>query len=338
MSNAIVFDCEGARLSDDERAFFREADPFGFILFARHCETAENIRAHCDELRDCIGRDVMILIDQEGGRVTRMKPPIFREHVAPGVIGELWRLDPNKALEAAQLNAKLLGRMVSDLGVNVNCIPSLDAPQIDSDPATLGDRAFARHRDTIASLGRAAVNGSIEGGALPVIKHMPGLGRALCDSHHDLPKVTAKREDLEAEDFPPFKALNEAPLGMTAHVVYDALDAERPATQSPYIINEVIRGEIGFDGLLFTDDLKMQALSGDYDERVATTLAAGCDIALVCNISLAEKQTAMKGVKPLTDAATARSARAFNMLNEPDRSDTREDYAVLEALLKPVMA
>lgn len=337
MVNAIVLDCEGARLSDDERAFFKDADPLGFILFARHCESAEAVRAHCDELRDCLGRDVFILIDQEGGRVTRMKPPVFPEHAAPGLIGQLWRLDPNKALEAAHLNAKLLGRMVSDLGVNVNCIPSLDAPQMESDPATLGDRAFARHRDTIVALGRAAVEGSLEGGALPVVKHMPGLGRALCDSHLDLPRVSASLNDLQTEDFAPFKALNDAPLAMTAHVVYEALDAETPATLSQEVIGGVIREQIGFDGLLFSDDLKMQALSGGYDARVRDALAAGCDVALLCNVTLSEKELAMKGAAPLTGAGQARAARAMAFLQPPSHEDTAADYDRLKRLLHPVM-
>ena len=336
--SAVIYDCEGARLSDDERAFFREANPWGFIVFARHCETPEALAVHCDELRDCVGRDAPILIDQEGGRVTRMKTPVFPEHKAPATFGELWRLDPEKALQAAKLNAQLLGRLVSDLGVNVDCVPSLDVPQIDADPATVGDRALAKHPDTIAALGRAVVEGLIEGGALPVIKHMPGLGRALCDSHLELPRVVASKDDLRKEDFPPFRALNDVGMGMTCHVVFEAYDADQPATLSPTVVNDVIRGEIGFDGLLITDDLKMEALSGGYDERAEKALAAGCDVALCCNLSLADKQLAAKGVGALDGKAAARAEKALAPLRSPKRDDTSSAYEQLASLLKPVLA
>ncbi|MEL7489396.1 MAG: glycoside hydrolase family 3 N-terminal domain-containing protein [Pseudomonadota bacterium] len=338
MQSAVVYDCEGARLSDDERAFFREADPWGFIVFARHCETPDAVRAHCDELRDCVGRDAPILIDQEGGRVTRMKTPVFPEHKPPAVFGELWRLDPKKALEAARLNAILLGRMVSDLGVTIDCVPALDVPQIDADPATVGDRALAKHPDTIAALGRAAMEGLIEGGALPVIKHMPGLGRALCDSHHELPRVIAGKDDLRKEDFAPFKALNDAPMGMTCHVVFDAYDDANPATHSKAIVEDVIRGEIGFDGLLFTDDLKMEALDGDYAARVRRSYEAGCDIALCCNFSLADKVKAQSEARPLTGDGERRAGAAMGLLTEPDRPATDAQYARLADLLRPVAA
>lgn len=336
--SAAVYDCEGARLSDDERAFFREVSPWGFIVFARHCDSPEALRAHCDELRDCVGWHAPILIDQEGGRVTRMKAPTFPSHPAPAVFGELWRLDPTKALEAARLNAELLGRLVSDVGVNVDCVPALDMPQIDADPATVGDRALAKHPDTIAALGRAVVDGLIAGGALPVIKHMPGLGRALCDSHLELPRVVSSKDDLCKEDFPPFKALNDVGMGMTCHVVFEAYDAEQPATLSPTVIQQVIRDEIGFDGLLITDDLKMEALDGSYDDRARRSLAAGCDIALCCNLPLADKEKAAKGVSPLVGKSADRASAALSILQRPDRNDVQGSYEQLAALLKPVFA
>lgn len=337
MPSAAIYDCEGARLSDDERAFFREADPWGFIVFARHCGSAENIRAHCDELRECVGRNAPILIDQEGGRVARMKAPAFPDHNAPAIFGELWRLDPEKAKQAARLNAMLLARMISDLGINVNCVPALDTPQIDADPATVGDRALAKHPDTIAALGAAVVEGSLAGGAAPVIKHLPGLGRVLCDSHFDLPRVGARLEDLHREDFPPFQALNSASMGMTCHVVFEALDPDNPSTFSPTIIADIIRGVIGFDGLLITDDLKMEALDGGYDARVQRSLAAGCDIALCCNLSLDEKQLAHKGAKPLADMSLARADQALSGLGAVDRTDVSGHYASLNELLRPVL-
>ncbi|MEO0880624.1 MAG: glycoside hydrolase family 3 N-terminal domain-containing protein, partial [Pseudomonadota bacterium] len=328
----------GARLSDDERALFRDVNPWGFILFGRHCESAENIRAHCDELRACVGRDAPILIDQEGGRVARLKPPTFPGHAPPAAFGELWRLDPAKAQAAVRLNAALIARMLSSLGVNVNCAPSLDVPQIDADPATVGDRALAKHPETIAALARAALEGFVAGGVAPVIKHMPGLGRALTDSHKELPRVIARREDLEREDFAPFKALNDAKIGMTCHVLFDALDPDRPATLSPTIVRDVIRGEIGFDGLLLTDDLKMEALTGTYGARAKASLAAGCDVALMCNMTLDDKIAAAGDIPALSAAAAARARAAMAEITPADQAAAADQYAELSQLLKPVLA
>ncbi|MEZ5892132.1 MAG: glycoside hydrolase family 3 N-terminal domain-containing protein [Parvularculaceae bacterium] len=339
MPTAAIFDCEGPRLSAEEKAFFRDVDPWGFILFARHCASAEAMRAHCDELRDCVGRaDAPILIDQEGGRVARMKPPVFPAHPAPAVFGELYKLDPKKAKEAARLDGYLLARLVSDLGVTVNCVPMLDVPQIDADPVVIGDRAIAKHADVIAVLGAEMAAGSLEGGALPVIKHMPGHGRALCDSHHGLPRVGASKRDLQDTDFRPFKAMNAALIGMTAHIVYEAYDAERPATLSPVIVNDVIRGEIGFDGLLFTDDLKMKALGGTFAERISLSYAAGCDVALACNFSLAEKRDSAKSLRSLEGKSAARAKAALAGLKTPERGDTSKAYERLNALIRPALA
>ncbi|WP_411818697.1 beta-N-acetylhexosaminidase [Hyphococcus sp. DH-69] len=338
MPTAAIFDCEGARLSPEERAFFREVDPWGFIVFARHCESADQLRAHCDELRECVGRDdAPILIDQEGGRVARMKPPVFPQHPAPATFGELHRLDPIKAAEAAKLNGYLLGRLVSDCGVTVNCVPMLDVPQMDADPVVIGDRALAKHQDTIIQLAKAQVEGLKEGGALPVIKHLPGHGRALCDSHHDLPNVCARKDDLREVDFRPFRAFSDARMGMTAHIVFEAYDKERPATLSPVIVEDVIRGEIGFDGLLMTDDLKMKALGGAIADRIFGAYAAGCDIALNCNFSMEEKRESAKALKSLSGKAETRAKAALGDLRKVDRSDTAEAYEWLNALLKPVL-
>ncbi len=339
MPTAAIYDCEGPRPNAEEKAFFRDVDPWGFIVFARHCSSAEDLSAHCDELRDCVGReDAPILIDQEGGRVARMKPPVFPAHPAPAAFGELWRLDPEKAKQAARLNAQLLARMVSDAGVTVNCAPMLDVPQPDADPSVIGDRAYARHADIIAALGLEVIAGTLAGGAAPVIKHLPGHGRALCDSHRELPHVSASKEDLLNVDFRPFKTLKDAPMGMTAHVVYEAYDAALPATLSPVIVNDVIRGEIGFDGLLFTDDLRMKALGGAFDARLRDSFAAGCDIALCCNFTLAEKKQSAKALVDLTGAAARRAAAASARLQAVERPDTQALYQRLEALLKSVMA
>ncbi|MEO1251232.1 MAG: beta-N-acetylhexosaminidase [Pseudomonadota bacterium] len=336
MPAAIVFDTEGARLSADERAFFRDADPWGFIVFARHCASADALRAHCDQLRDSVGRDAPILIDQEGGRVARMKPPVFPAHPPPALFGELYRLDPRKAVEAARLNGALLGRLVSECGVDVICAPMLDVPQIDADPTVIGDRALAKHQDIIAKLGAALADGINAGGARPVIKHLPGHGRALCDSHEDLPRVSASRADLESVDFAPFRAMKNAGMGMTAHIIYENLDSERPATLSPILIAEVIRNGIGFDGLLFTDDLKMKAIGGPMDERVEKSLAAGCDIALCCNFDLAEKKEAMKGARPVAGEASRRSERALAAPANDFDGGAESGYDQLTQLLRPV--
>ena len=339
MPSAAIYDCEGSRLNAEEKAFFRDVDPWGFIVFARHCSSAEELRAHCDELRECVGReDAPILIDQEGGRVARMKPPTFPAHPAPAIFGELWRLDPEKAREAARLNALLLARMVSDAGVTVNCVPMLDAPQPDADETVIGDRACARHPDVIAALGAEVLAGTLNGGALPVIKHLPGHGRALCDSHHALPQVSARREDLRAVDFQPFQALKDAPMGMTAHVVYEAYDADQPATLSPVIVQDVIRGEIGFDGLLFTDDLRMKALGGAFDGRLRDSYGAGCDVALCCNFTLAEKIESAKALVALDGVSADRAKAATACLQPVERPDTEPLYARLNALLKPAIA
>jgi beta-N-acetylhexosaminidase len=339
MPTAAIYDCEGARLSEEERAFFRDADPWGFIIFARHCASPDEVRAHCDELRECVGReDAPILIDQEGGRVARMKPPQWAAHPAPSTFGKLWKLDPKKAREAARLNGFLLGRMVSDLGVNVNCGPMLDVPQSDADPVVIGDRAIASHADQISLLGREIMEGLIEGGALPVIKHMPGHGRSLTDSHYNLPRVVASKQDLRSVDFKPFRELRDAPMGMTAHIVYEAYDQSAPATLSPIIINDVIRGEIGFDGLLITDDLKMKALGGPVGPRAGAALKAGCDIALCCNYTLAERKDAARHVPELAGRSLERANAALALLQSPKRDGLEEGYKRLAALLVPALA
>lgn len=338
MASAAIFDCEGARPTETERAFFRDADPWGFIVFARHCESAEALSRLCTELRECVGRHAPVLIDQEGGRVARMKAPAFPAHPAPSAFGALWEIDPRRARQAARLNAFLLGRMVSDLGVDVDCVPMLDVPQIDSDEAVIGDRALARRPDIVAELGRAMIEGLTEGGALPVVKHLPGHGRATVDSHHDLPRVSASREDLRAIDFAPFRELNDAPMGMTAHVVYEAYDRDRPATLSSIVIADVIRGEIGFDGLLISDDLKMKALGGPLGARAGAAIAAGCDIALCCNYPLADRIAAAESAPTLAGRSAERAAKALGLRKKSASADLAGDYARLAALIRPALA
>lgn len=338
MARALILDCEGARPTADEKALFRDADPWGFILFARHCPSPEHVASLCAELRDCVGREAPILIDQEGGRVARMKPPVFPAHPAPAVFGKLWKLDPTKAIEAARLNARLIGRMCSDLGVNIDCVPMLDVPQLDSDKVVIGDRAIATHVDQVTALGRAVIDGLMEGGALPVIKHMPGHGRATVDSHFGLPHVVATKRDLRETDFPPFQALSDAPIGMTAHIVYEAYDRERCGTMSRTIIGDVIRGEIGFDGLLLSDDLKMQALGGPVGERVKGAIEAGVDIACCCNFSLAEMAEAAAAAPVLAGIPLERAEKALGLAPKSVlRGDTAGDYERLADLIKPAL-
>lgn len=338
MPSALILDCEGARPTSDEKAFFRDADPWGFILFARHCPSTDEVRNLCAELRDCVGRNAPILIDQEGGRVARMKAPAFPAHPAPAVFGRLWKLDPKKATEAARLNAMLIARMISDQGVTIDCVPMLDVPQIDSDQTVIGDRAIATHPDQIAALGRATIDGLMAGGALPVIKHMPGHGRATVDSHYHLPRVVASKRDLRDIDFAPFKALKDAPIGMTAHVVYEAFDPDRCGTMSPTIIHDVIRGEISFEGLLLSDDLKMQALGGPVGNRVRDSIAAGVDIACCCNFSMEQKVEAAGAAPALAGMAAKRAERALAAAPGPIlRADTARDYERLAGLIKPAL-
>lgn len=334
MPGAVVYDCEGARPTADEKAFFRDADPWGFILFARHCETADAVTAVCAELRDCVGREAAVLIDQEGGRVARMRPPAFPAHPPMGAFGALWNIDPALAREAAFLNAELLGRLVSSAGVTFNCLPMLDVRAPDAAESVIGDRALSDDADVVSTLGRAVMEGLISGGAAPIIKHLPGHGRARVDSHHDLPRVDADRRTLAATDFAPFRALADAPAGMTAHVVYEAIDPDRPATMSPVVVTEVIRGDIGFDGLLFSDDLKMKALAGPIGARAAQALDAGCDLALCCNYSLEQKIETERQLRPMSLAAAARAERALAARRPRERDPVTDDgYRRLAALL-----
>ncbi|MEL6362765.1 MAG: glycoside hydrolase family 3 N-terminal domain-containing protein [Pseudomonadota bacterium] len=348
MPSAAIKDCEGPLPTADEVAFFKEADPLGFILFADHCETPDAARAHTDALKEALGRDdLLFLIDQEGGRVARMKPPAFPSHPPAARFGELWRLDPKRAMRAAHLNAQLLGRMVRTAGINVNCVPMLDIPQIDTDPTVIGDRALAGHPDIVGELGRAVHDGTIAGGALPVVKHLPGHGRSLCDSHEALPRVDDRLEDLEATDFPPFIALKSALMGMTAHIIYKALDPDMPATLSKTVINETIRARIGFEGLLFSDDLRMGALAETglqtLGARAEASLKAGCDVALCCNFTMAEKVEAAERIGALEGTSKARSDEviaALSDLTDPAvemPEDTDALYQELQTMLKPVL-
>ena len=325
---ASIFGCAGPRLSADEAAFFAEVNPWGFILFKRNVETPDQVRRLTDALRACVGRpDAPILIDQEGGRVQRLGPPHWPVYPPGRAYGTLAGNDPLLRREITRLGARLIAHDLAALGINVDCVPVLDVPQAGAHDI-IGDRAYGQTPEEVAYLGRAAAEGLIAGGVLPIIKHIPGHGRALADSHLDLPVVDASREALSSVDFAPFRVLSDMPMAMTAHVVYAAIDPRRPATTSRRAIREVIRGEIGFSGLLMSDDLSMKALSGDFAERTRASLAAGCDVVLHCNGDMAEMKPIAEACRPLSGSSRRRADAALARLaRNPEPFDVEEGRA-----------
>jgi len=315
-ASAAIYGCQGSVLAREEREFFRDARPFGFILFARNCETPEQVRALCQALRDSVGNDAPILIDQEGGRVARLKPPHWRARPAARRFGELFERNAEMGRDAAYLCARLIAHELKEAGVNVNCAPVLDVP-VPGAHDIIGDRAYSMDPATVIELGRATMEGYLDGGVLPVVKHIPGHGRALADSHLALPRVAATADELSAHDFVTFRSLNHAPVAMTAHVVYEAIDPNRPATTSPRMVQQVIRGEIGFDGLLMSDDLSMAALEGPLGARAKQAFFAGCDIALHCNGKLGEMTEIAGETKMLAGKALHRAENAVAHLQAP---------------------
>jgi len=304
---AAIFGCAGHGLTEREAAFFRDAAPWGFILFKRNVDSPEQVRALVDQLRATVGRaDAPVLIDQEGGRVARLTPPHWRRYPPGHAYGQIPSAEARS--DIAWLGARLMARDLFDLGINVDCAPVLDVPAPQGHEI-IGDRAYGDGPEVVAGLGRAAAMGLLAGGVLPIIKHIPGHGRAAADSHLDLPIVDASMPELEARDFAPFRALADMPLAMTAHVVYAAVDPTLPATTSPKVIGTVIRDWIGFDGLLISDDLSMKALSGDFADRARDSLSAGCDIVLHCNGD-AKEMAAVAGGSCLLDGDAARRAGA----------------------------
>ncbi|MFZ5749144.1 MAG: beta-N-acetylhexosaminidase [Pseudomonadota bacterium] len=277
----VIFGLSGPAITDDERAFFAEADPLGYILFKRNCVDRAQMRALTDSLRALSGRDDLpILIDQEGGRVARMQPPEWPGFPAGAAFARLYDIAPVSAIEAARANAHAIALTLAEVGVNVDALPLLDVVRPETS-TVIGDRALGDEPMRVAALGRAVIDGLRDGGVVGIVKHMPGHGRALVDSHLELPHVRARADELEV-DIAPFAALADAPMGMTCHVVFDAWDAERPATLSPTVLADIIRGKIGFQGLLMTDDIDMKALSGTAGEKAARAIAAGCDVVLDC--------------------------------------------------------
>lgn len=298
--------CSSERLTREERGFFAAADPLGFVLFRRNCQTRDQLRALVEELRDCIGRaDAPVLIDQEGGRVARLQPPEWRQYPAASQIAAL--PDP-LAEEAARLGARLIADDLAGVGITVDCAPVLDLPARDADPV-IGDRAFGTEPGRVARLGRAFCEGLLAGGVLPVVKHIPGHGRARVDSHKSCPRVDANGAVLAHSDFAPFRALSAMPWAMTAHIVYSAIDAAAPATFSRPVIDAVIRNNIGFGGVLVSDDISMGALEGGLGERTRRALEAGCDLVLHCSGVLSEMVEIVEAAPPISPAAQARITR-----------------------------
>ena len=306
----VIFGLSGLTLTDDEKQLFRDVDPAGYIIFGRNVADRPQLRALTDSLRDLHGRDdVPILIDQEGGRVARMKAPTWPSFPAGGAFDALYDLAPMTAIEAARSNAEAIALVLAEVGINVDCLPVLDVRVPDTHSA-IGDRALGSDPMRVAALGRAILDGLAAGGVIGVVKHMPGQGRAVVDTHHELPHVHASEAELEL-DLAPFRALNKAAMGMTGHVVYDVWDDQKTATMSPVVIEQVIRGKVGFDGLLMSDDLDMNALSGDVPTRALNCVEAGCDIALNCWGRFDEMVAIAEKLPEITDAAKARLERAM---------------------------
>ena len=330
---SAIYGLEGFALTEDERGFFRDSDPAGFVLFRRNCENREQLLRLTDTLREISGRDdVPILIDQEGGRVARMRPPEWPAFPAAEKFAILYRKAPSSAIEAVRSNARALGLMLRSVGVNVNAIPLLDVRQ-EGASDIIGDRALGSEPMQVAALGRAVLDGMASAGVVGIIKHMPGHGRALVDSHKELPVVSASIEEMQI-DLEPFERLCGAPMGMTAHVVYTAWDSERPASLSPVVIRDIIRERIGFDGWLMSDDLGMDALKGDFASRAAGVVAAGCDVALHCSGKMEEMIAVASSVPAMGAEGHDRLSRALAATRiDVESVDFAEEIAKRDQLL-----
>ena len=330
---AMILGCAGEALDDGECRFMADADPAGFILFKRNCENPAQTRALIAALREAVGRpDAPVLIDQEGGRVVRLGPPHWRALPPPAVFGALAEIDGAAGERAAWLNARLMAADLFALGFTVNCVPVLDL-RFAGASKVVGDRSFGADPQLVAKLGRAVADGLLAGGIVPAVKHLPGHGRATADSHAVLPRVVVPLEALRAHDFVPFRALRDAPVGLTAHVCYTALDPQRPGTLSSTVIGKAVRGAIGFDGLLVSDDLSMGALTGSVGVRAAAALAAGCDVALHCNGKRDEMEDVAAAVPRLAGRARERFEGMLAARRAPDAFDEADGRRELDTLL-----
>jgi beta-N-acetylhexosaminidase len=335
-SRAFITGLSGLELSATEREFIRGTRPWGFILFKRNIETPDQVSALVRELRDCLGEaDAPVLIDQEGGRVARLGPPHWPAYPPGATFGALYDLDRALGLKAARLSSRLIAADLIDLGITVDCLPLADVPVAGAD-AVIGNRAYGTEPAKVAAIARAVTEGLEQGGVLPVLKHIPGHGRATADSHHQLPTVDTSRKELERTDFAAFQPLADLPMAMTAHVVFSALDPAQPATTSATIIRQVIRGGIGFQGLLMSDDVSMNALAGSIAERTRAIVNAGCDMVLHCNGKLDEMRDVAHETPELAGEALDRARRALASRRAPEPFDRQAARAELEALMDRV--
>jgi len=333
-SKAVIFGCAGPVLAAEEAAFFAEHRPWGFILFGRNIESLHQVADLTASLRESIGRpDAPVLIDQEGGRVQRFKPPLVPQYPPGADLGALYSANPEAGLRATWIMSRLHAFDLHPLGITVDCLPVLDVPA-PGGHEVIGSRAYGITPGLVAVLGAAACEGLKAGGLLPVIKHIPGHGRAGADTHYELPRVEASRAELSARDFAPFRALSGEAMAMSAHVVYTDIDPDHPATTSRRVIDEVIRTEIGFDGLLMSDDVSMNALSGDFAARAGAIFAAGCDVTLHCNGDRAEMEAVASVTPDLSGDSLRRAKAVMAAFRAPDGSDEaalREEFEGLMA-------
>jgi len=335
-SRAFITGVSGLALSAPEREFIRGTRPWGFILFKRNVETPDQVTALVEELRSCLGdADAPVLIDQEGGRVARLGPPHWPVYPPGAAFGALYDLDKTLGLQAARLSARLIAADLIDLGITVDCLPLADVPVAGAD-AVIGNRAYGTEPAKVAAIARAVTEGLEQGGVLPVLKHIPGHGRATADSHFGLPTVDTPAEELQRSDFAAFQPLADLPMAMTAHVVFSALDPAQPATTSATIIRQVIRGTIGFQGLLMSDDVSMNALAGSIAERTRAIVNAGCDMVLHCNGKLEEMHDVAGETPELAGEALDRARRALASRRAPEPFDRQAARAELEALMNRV--
>ncbi len=324
----MILGAAGTNLTPEEKSFYNNERPWAFILFARNIEEPHQIEDLCAEMRDCVGNpNALVFIDQEGGRVQRLRPPIAANYPDGATIGSIYCKDRDAGLRAAWSMSRLHAFDLLKLGITADCLPVLDIP-VEGSSNVIGNRAYGDEPSMVAEIGRAAAQGLISGGVLPVMKHIPGHGRAFADSHLELPVVDAPLEDLRQSDFLPFKAMNDCPMAMTAHIVYRAIDAENPATTSAKMISEVIRGEIGFEGLLMSDDVSMKALSGDFASRTDAIFSAGCDVVLHCNGVMDEMRAVASATPALHGVAAERAERAMSSRTAQD--ETKEAAIRLE--------
>src|SRR5271170_3917158 len=330
---AFITGLAGPVLAEKERGFLRDAEPWGLILFKRNVTEPDALRRLVDEARTILGREAPVLIDQEGGRVQRLGPPQWPSYPPGAAYGALYDRDRETGLAAARLGARLIASDLAGLDIDVDCLPLADVPVPGSD-AVIGDRAYGTEPGKVAAIAGAIAEGLADGGVLPVLKHLPGHGRATADSHQKLPVVTTDRATLEATDFAAFRPLAALPLGMTAHVVFSAIDAVAPATLSAAIVGGVIRDSIGFRGLLMSDDISMGALSGSLSERSAAAIAAGCDMVLHCNGDLAEMRAVAAAVPALSGEAARRAAAALASKRQPAPFDIAAGRAEFSRLMQ----